>query len=203
MFYRLFGIALVGWMTIPATLALAQAGPLESYYNGGVQAYFSGDYFTTFNSMTAAIGAGSKDPLVYYFRGLAELNLARENEADDDFTQGAQLEATDASQYYDVGKGLERIQGGVRLKLEHYRTQARIAAYQLREQQRLQRYQMQAPMAAPPGSAAPGGTLPPPAAVPGVPPAGAPPAKPDNPFGETPKAPPPAEKKPATANPFG
>ena len=91
--------------------------------------------------MTAAIAAGSRDPRVYYFHGLAYLKFGRTPEAEMDFRKGAELESRDVNKYYNVGRALERVQGSDRQLLETYRVQARIAVYKESEKIRKARYE--------------------------------------------------------------
>ena len=62
--------------------AAAQNPVLDQMYGTGVHAYFSRQYTDAYNDLTSAIDAGSVDPRVYYFRGLAFLNLGRPEEAE-------------------------------------------------------------------------------------------------------------------------
>jgi len=91
--------------------------------------------------LTAAIAAGSRDPRVFYFRGLAYLKFGRTSEAEMDFQKGAELESRDINKYYNVGRALERVQGSDRQLLETYRVQARMAAYEESEKVRKARYE--------------------------------------------------------------
>lgn len=114
--------------------AAARAGgepaPLGVAYGNGVHAYFAGDYQCSFDALSGAIEAGSNDPRAYYFRGLSALKLGRLDEAEADFQQGANLEADGRGSVGGraIGRALERVQGCDRLKLEHYRGRARVAA---------------------------------------------------------------------------
>jgi hypothetical protein len=93
-------------MTALLLLALAIAAPsarpslagdmppaLATGYGNGVHAYNEGDYQCSYDELSRVIEAGSNDPRVFYFRGLAALKLGRMDEADADFQQGANLEA--------------------------------------------------------------------------------------------------------------
>lgn len=114
----------------------AQAGPqsaaLTVAYGNGVHAYYDGDYQCSYDELSGVIEAGSHDPRVYYFRGLAALKLGRLDEAEADFQQGANLEAEGrgAQSSRTISLALERVQGCDRLKLERYRGQARVAMLQ-------------------------------------------------------------------------
>lgn len=139
-------------MTALMLLALAitapSAGPavagdmppaLATGYGNGVHAYNEGDYQCSYDELSRVIEAGSHDPRVFYFRGLAALKLGRLDEADADLQQGANLEA-DGVGGRAVSRALERIQGCDRLKLEQYRSQARVSAVQRDREAIRQRY---------------------------------------------------------------
>jgi tetratricopeptide (TPR) repeat protein len=139
-------------MTALMLLALAIAAPsarpslagdmppaLATGYGNGVHAYNEGDYQCSYDELSRVIEAGSNDPRVFYFRGLAALKLGRTDEADADFQQGANLEADGVGGRV-VSRALERIQGCDRLKLEQFRSQARVAAVQRDREAIRQRY---------------------------------------------------------------
>ncbi len=102
---------------------------LASTYGQGVHAYFAGDYQRSYDDLSQAIAAGTQDPRAYYFRGLAALRLGRLDEAEADFSSGADREMTQSGDWR-VGRSLERVQGGDRLRLERHRARARIVALQ-------------------------------------------------------------------------
>lgn len=105
--------------------------PNQTVYGGGVHAFFSGHMSRAYDDLTNAIEAGSKDPRVYYFRGLAALRMGRTDEAEADFTRGADLEADPGRQVFvDVARSLERVQGPDRLQLERHRVRARLVSQQ-------------------------------------------------------------------------
>jgi hypothetical protein len=139
-------------MTALLLLALAIASPsarhslagdmppaLATGYGNGVHAYNEGEYQCSYDELSRVIEAGSNDPRVFYFRGLAALKLGRMDEADADFQQGANLEA-DGVAGRAVSRALERIQGCDRLKLEQFRSQARVTAVQRDREAIRQRY---------------------------------------------------------------
>lgn len=130
-----------GLLLLCATPLRAQNPVAEEIYGAGVHAYFSGDYTRAYDLLTSAITAGANDPRAFYFRGLALLRLGREDEAKQDFQQGAKLEAKDLDRAFNVPKALERVQGPARLLLERYRADARILAFQRSEELRKARYE--------------------------------------------------------------
>jgi len=129
-------------LALAATVALCCAPlggqdiVLGQMYGQGVHAFFAGDYLEAHRLFTAAIEAGSKDPRVYYYRGLCLMNLQRPEQAPADFQRGAELESSEEGRVYNVGRALERVQGHTRLELEKYRVKARMA--RLSEERRVQ-----------------------------------------------------------------
>jgi tetratricopeptide (TPR) repeat protein len=183
-------VLLVGALaSLSAVSLFAQEAVLTQEYGSGVHAYFTGDSQQAYESLTAAIQGGSKDPRAFYFRGLTYMTLGRPQEASIDFRKGAELESKDINRFYNVGKALERVQGAARIELEKYRVDARMIALEQAEKIRKARYEAmkreeervlrEQSVAAPEGSE----VVPPPA------------AESDNPF-----AAPEATTKPATKN---
>ena len=76
-----------------ASNASAQSEVLAEMYGRGVHAYYAGDYTTAYESLTMAIDNGTDDPRAYYFRGLVSQMSGRQEEAKDDWTKGAEMEA--------------------------------------------------------------------------------------------------------------
>ena len=135
-------VLLVGGLaSLSAASLFAQDAVLGQQYGSGVHAYFMGDAEGAYERLTAAVQGGSKDPRVFYFRGLAYLRLGRPQEAAMDFRKGADLESKDINRFYNVGKALERVQGSERLELENYRVDARMAALEQAEKLRKARYE--------------------------------------------------------------
>lgn len=108
-------------------------------YGNGVHAYFAGDYQRSYEELSSAIEGGTKDPRVFYFRGLAALRLGRFDEANADFASGADAESAQRGGWA-VGRSLERIQGESRLQLEKYRVRARMAEAQRRRESIVRHY---------------------------------------------------------------
>lgn len=131
--------ALVTGLIIPSMAIGADPAPLTTAYGNGVHAFNGGDYQRSLEELGSAIEAGTRDPRAYYFRGLAALKLGREDEAQADFEQGANLEA-ERGGAHTVSRALERVQGADRLKLERYRSRARVAAVQQSREANRQRY---------------------------------------------------------------
>jgi len=116
---------------LPARAAVPLDGslPLAATYGAGVHSYFAGDYARSYDDLSAVIQAGSQDPRPRYFRGLVALQLGRLDEAEADFSAGADLESRGTGAW-PVAKALERIQGCDRLRLERHRVRARVAQLQ-------------------------------------------------------------------------
>lgn len=130
-----------GLLLLSAATVRAQDAVLGQLYGSGVHAYFSSDFIKAHEQFTAAMDGKTRDPRCFYFRGLTYLELNREEEATMDFQQGAELEAADINQFYNVSKALERVQGRSRLTIERYRVRARMAAFERAERLRKARYE--------------------------------------------------------------
>jgi hypothetical protein len=107
----------------------AEDPAVAAVYGKGVHAYYAGGYQQSFDSLSRVVKLGTRDPRVYYFRGLAALQLSRRDEAVADFTKGAELEAEGWS-VRTVSRSLERVQGADRLLLERSRQATRLAIAQ-------------------------------------------------------------------------
>ncbi len=115
--------------------------PTQAVYGAGVHSFFAGQLGRSYDDLTNAIEAGSRDPRVYYFRGLAALRMGRTDEAEADFTKGAELEADPQRlMVVDVARSLERVQGPDRLQLERHRTRARLVSQQQNRRASKRRY---------------------------------------------------------------
>lgn len=108
---------------------LGEDAALARPYGSGVHAYFSGDYQTAYDDLSDAVEAGTEDPRVFYFRGLAARKLGRLDESEADFATASRREA-DGTGGWPVSRSLERVQGIDRLALERYRMRARVVAAQ-------------------------------------------------------------------------
>ena len=75
--------------------------------------------------LTELVDAGSKDPRVYYFRGIAAAGLNKSPDAD--FKRGAALEAASGTSR-SVNAALESVQGDLRRQIEKFRAQGKAAA---------------------------------------------------------------------------
>ncbi len=106
-----------------------EMAPLAAAYGSAVHAFFAGDYDRSHELLTTAIDAGIEDPRAWYFRGLSALRLGRMDEAEVDFTEGAERESSRVGRW-PVSRSLERVQGADRLRLERHRVRARVAALQ-------------------------------------------------------------------------
>jgi len=109
---------------------------LARVYGVGVHAYYSGAHQRSYDDLTQAIESGSKDPRVWYFRGLAARKLGRFDEAEADFSTAADRES-EAVAAWDVARSLERVQGLDRMAIERHRMRAGVA----KQQNQLRRYE--------------------------------------------------------------
>jgi hypothetical protein len=91
------------------------------FYGRGVHAYHDGRYSEALRYLDRATTYETRDPRIYYFRGLAKKRLGYYAEAD--LQMAAQLEV--ALGRRDVGRALARVQGSDRLTVEQYRAEAR------------------------------------------------------------------------------
>lgn len=138
------GVVAVACGAAVAAQPTIESLPLAAAYGDGVHAYFAGDYQRAYEDLTQAIEAGSDDPRAFYFRGLAALRQGRSDEAEADFSAGADRESQGLGAW-PVARSLERIQGADRLQLERHRMRARVADLQRRrEAQRLRYSQIEA-----------------------------------------------------------
>jgi hypothetical protein len=140
MFCRI-ALLIGGIAALSATSLDAQEAILGQKYGQGVHEYFAGDYSGAYSQLTAAIKGGSKDPRVFYFRGLTFLKLGRAPDAATDFAKGASYESRDLNKFYNVSKAIERIQGPARREIENHRTEARMLAMEQAERLRKARYE--------------------------------------------------------------
>ena len=138
-YFRLEEQLMVQALTIRITLATsllffsgfakthAEDYVLDELYSSGVHAFFDQDYVHAIDLFTSALAEGSRDPRIYYFRGLANLAKGSKQAADGDFQTGAKFEVSKTGAFR-IGKSLERVQGSNRLKLEKFRQEARTQA---------------------------------------------------------------------------
>jgi hypothetical protein len=131
--------AVLAWGIVSLPISHAQETVLAQLYGTGVHAYFAGDYQQAMTDFTTVADAGTNDPRVYYFRGLASKRLG--GNPYEDFARGAELEAKTIDRFYPVSRSLERVQGSDRVALERYRAQARAAAYQEKQRREQARYE--------------------------------------------------------------
>jgi hypothetical protein len=139
MLLRLIGI--VAAIAIAAVQpAMGQHAALDQIYGEGVHAFFAGEHDHAVNALTAAIDGGFNDARAYYFRGLAHCRMGNGVQGEEDFEQGAALESEEPDVTPAVSRAIQRVQGQTRLKLEFYRTKARLAALQTQRARDEERY---------------------------------------------------------------
>jgi hypothetical protein len=118
-------------MLIPAAAACAQSPrTMDQLYGQGVHAYYAGQWSEAMAALSLAVDQNSRDPRVFYFRGLTHNALGDLAAAEADFRIGASLEASPSGRFYPVGRALERVQGTVRMDIEVARRAARAAAHE-------------------------------------------------------------------------
>lgn len=106
-------------------VTFAEDAVLAEIYGRGVHAFFAGRYEDAEETLSDAIAQGSKDPRVYYYRGLTKFSLGRLDEANADFALGAKEEVQDVALTTLASRSLARVQGGPRLLIEKARQTAR------------------------------------------------------------------------------
>lgn len=125
---RRFAFALLAFGSLVSIPTLGSAQDvLSELYGRGVHAYFAGDSTGALVFLDDADKAGSKDPRVFYFRGLVKAGMGMTDDAAADFEKGANLEVT-SKRAVEVGKALARVQGANRLQIEDARRKARLTA---------------------------------------------------------------------------
>lgn len=107
-----------------------ESHPVFLFYNRGLSAYFQADHVSAFEHFSTAI-THRRDSRFYYYRALALLHLGRPDEADADFSEGANLElqridvtnlyANEIEALSEVSRALVRVQGPDRFRLERHR----------------------------------------------------------------------------------
>src|SRR5262249_1100791 len=108
---------------IQSTAEVQEASPLqaEASYTAGVQSYWSGSYERAEEQFLKAIRNDSRDARYHYYLGLTRLALDKHSAAQRDFERGADLEHHDRRSRPPENAALERIQGGARQTVDHYR----------------------------------------------------------------------------------
>lgn len=112
-------------LLVSVLFSSAVRGAVPDKYSDAVAALKSGDAAAAMQQLTELVEAGSRDPRVYYFRGIAAASLNQSPDAD--FKKGAALEAA-AGSSRTVNAALESVQGDLRRKLEQFRAQGKAAA---------------------------------------------------------------------------
>ena len=107
---------------------------LYAMYTQARTAYFRGDLAKSQTLLDEVVKQDSKDPRVYYFRGLTLQGLGRTDEAEADFDKAVALEVTPDSRI-DVDHALERVQGAARRTLES-RREEKLAVVRAEQRQR-------------------------------------------------------------------
>lgn len=111
-----------------------RAKTLYAMYTQARTAYFRGDLARSQTLLDEVVKQDSKDPRVYYFRGLTLQGLGRTDEAEADFDKAVALEVMPDSRI-DVDRALERVQGTARRTLET-RREEKLAVVRAEQRQR-------------------------------------------------------------------
>lgn len=94
-------------------------------YGQGVHEYFDGNYKSAEKTLSSVAKAGSIDPRVFLYRGLARAKMGMAKKAKADFAHGAMLEIVQhGKRNYNIGRSLMRVQGVVRIQIEDARYSA-------------------------------------------------------------------------------
>lgn len=114
---------------LAGSASAVRADILDELYGSGVHAYFAGQTDKAEELFNEAIQSGSRDPRVYYFRGLNQIRSqgGQVEIGAADFEQGAILEAQ-GNKVGEISRSLARVQGPARLAIETARRRARLAA---------------------------------------------------------------------------
>ena len=107
---------LLAWLSTTATASSQQSSELSLLYGRGVHSYFANQTSQAEQQFTAVIDAGSTDPRVYYFRGMARLRMGLQEEAQNDMHAGAIFEARRPGDRVTISKSLQR---GTRKRTAH------------------------------------------------------------------------------------
>jgi TfoX/Sxy family transcriptional regulator of competence genes len=124
----LSGILAVAMLGTVSQVQVSGQDILDDLYGQGVHSYYEGDYSASAQWLGQAIAQGTQDPRVYYFRGLAQLQMGHESQAKNDFAKGAEIETAGTERYYPIAESLSRVQGNARVSIEQARRAARSTA---------------------------------------------------------------------------
>jgi len=107
------------------SLVAQQRVESEQVFGRSVHQYFAGEFAALIDQLNGVVEAGSQDPRVFYYRGLAHLQLEQPQRAHEDIRQGAEWEAIQfGKRNYNIGRALQRVQGNDRALIETARAEA-------------------------------------------------------------------------------
>lgn len=136
---RAMALAIV---TVASVHGLAGEPTAAQLYGQGVHAYFAENHDTAIALLSEAIEQNPRDPRAYFFRGLARASRDGVDAGVADFAKGAELEVDPVGERrYDVDAALQRVQGRLRLVIEHHRKSAHRAAVERKKKQARIRYE--------------------------------------------------------------
>jgi hypothetical protein len=123
----MFRSVLVVLVVLSATSSLtAQDAYVLELYGDGVHAFHRGEIAHARAQFDKAIHQGSRDPRVFYYRALTNLQYGDQAMADQDIRTGVSFELQGLGTY-DIGRALERVQGPHRLQFEQQRRDIQLA----------------------------------------------------------------------------
>jgi Tetratricopeptide repeat len=108
----------------PESLKIANPLNAEKHYAAGLHWYYDRNYVNAEKEFLDAVRNDALDARYHYFLGLARL-AQNKQEGNEDFAQGARLEAQDRPSRAAVSAALERVQGPMRQALNDARNQSR------------------------------------------------------------------------------
>jgi tetratricopeptide (TPR) repeat protein len=117
---RLTGAQGPVFVSVSAPRPVASGVPSElvrDLYMLGYHAYWSGQPQKALDSLDQAVSFGADDARSWYYKGFAELDMGRREEAEKSLARAVQLHAqrpTDVA----IAKSLERVQGRLRVELQ-------------------------------------------------------------------------------------
>ena len=106
--------------------AAAQNPYVLEIYGDGVHAFHRGEIAQARAQFDKAINNGSRDPRVFYYRALTNLQYGDQASADQDIRTGVTFELQGLGTY-DIGRALERVQGPHRIEFEEQRLDIKLA----------------------------------------------------------------------------
>ena len=178
------GVAFNLLLGIQSLLLAGPSDDLAALTGQALHYYQTGNELAAYPLFSQLIDARHADPRIYYYRGLIAYRRGDIERTKSDFRAGSALEMASPDPHGMTSIQMYRIQGAPRQLLEQYRSEAKIAAYQMRERARWAKFRGMediAPVSGGGASSAPG-QVPGMNAVPGTTTPARPAIIPDDPF---------------------